>query len=166
MPLNDDKLSEESLARKIMLVIRIYHPSIRIRIAHMKKIFARFIHEDGPKQLYWISIYKTFFKLCSNVDQHMFDEEIGLFPRLVLLERNNPDLSKSREALPLKIMENEHRSIFQQWLAVKNDIAGYKPSSEDAEDVINLRREMAEFEKELRHHESFEAREIYGRSLV
>ena len=154
-------MPEESLEMSIDAAVRIQHPDILTKIALLKQNFARLILKGGPQQHEWISIYKLFFRLCENLESHMFHEETVFFPELEALEKMGGKFPGTGMTIPLQQMEEEHRVILSQWKAIDHSINRGLDAAEDGELVSDTRSGLEELEQAILAHEQFESKTIF-----
>lgn len=164
MEKNRSPVPEESLEISIDTAVRVQHPEILTKIALLKQNFSRLILMGGPQQHEWISIYKLFFKLCENLESHMFHEETVFFPELEALERMGGKSPGASMTIPLQQMEEEHRVILSQWKAIDHSIKRGLNAAEDGDLVSGTRSDLEELEQAILGHEQFETRMIYQKA--
>jgi iron-sulfur cluster repair protein YtfE (RIC family) len=157
-------LPQESITACIQFVINVSHPSLRVKIAWLKKSFSKLIHLGGPNRQLWLSRYGLFFNLSSAIDQHMFHEETRLFPYLEAMEKKSGEIFNPGREYPLDYLVNEHKIIFQQWLALKEEIKEYEASPADKALEEGIRYDLIEFEGALKEHEDYEEKEIFEKA--
>lgn len=154
-------IPEEPLKISISAAVCAQHPDILTKIAMLKQNFARLILRGGSRQHEWISIYKLFFKLCENLESHMFHEETVFFPELEALAKVGGKSSGASMTIPLQQMEEEHRVILSQWKAIDYSIKRCLSASGEDDMVDSIRLDLAELEKAILAHEKFESMMIY-----
>jgi regulator of cell morphogenesis and NO signaling len=165
MPFGEMSLSQ--LVNQIIITHHYYtKQSMPVIMGHLEKIAMK----HGAHYPYMVKVKELFGDLQKEMIPHMQKEELVLFPRIVLIEKEsaqNPQRIFSTEYIsgPVSMMENEHEHAGEIMYEIRRLTGNYSIPVGACTTFRVCLAELSEFENDLHQHVHLENNILFPRAV-
>ncbi|HEX6332721.1 MAG TPA: iron-sulfur cluster repair di-iron protein [Flavisolibacter sp.] len=165
LPATGNDFNQMSLTELAEYIVRVHHSYVRLNMPQIISYVHRVATKHGDRYPYMIQVFNLFAELQDEMTHHMMKEEKVLFPRIKMLEIEEPQNGVDYLQAPIDMMEAEHDragTIMQQIRELTSDYAA--PAGACTTFQLSL-SSLRAFEEDLHQHVHLENNILFPKSI-
>jgi regulator of cell morphogenesis and NO signaling len=157
-----------SLTELSEYIVRVYHSTVKVNNPQIFNYVLRLASKHGDRFPYMKEVYEIFAEVKEEMEQHMMQEELVLFPRIKLLEM--PDRSKLTDIdallAPIDLMEAEHEVAGTMMMQIRKLTYNYEPPRDACTTHRLTLASLKAYEEDLHRHVHLENNILFPKAIA
>jgi regulator of cell morphogenesis and NO signaling len=168
-PAND--LTAWPIARLVDHIVAKHHTYVRTAMPLIRRFLARLVEAHGARHPELHRVAACFNLLCTDLEQHLFKEEMILFPyakELALGANNGRHVPSPFGTVenPIRMMEREHRDAAEALRTIGELTDSFTPPQDGCTTYAVCMEELKRFEQDLHRHVHLENNVLFPKAIA
>ncbi|MBP6334510.1 MAG: iron-sulfur cluster repair di-iron protein [Bacteroidia bacterium] len=166
----ENNFEEYSLTKLIDYILDTHHSYVKENLPVMKQHIDKVASKHGERHPEMKQIKTLFDEIKGEFEQHMFKEEMLLFPEIKILEASSIKGSTTNSEIsigpPIDVMEFEHESAGNKMKEIKSLSNNFTPPTDACNTFRLCYEELRIFDEDLHKHVHLENNILFPKSLL
>jgi regulator of cell morphogenesis and NO signaling len=149
-------------------IVRVFHSYVKLNSPQIFSYLLRVAGKHGDRYPHMKEVYGIFEQVKDEMEQHMFQEESILFPRIKQLEMPDKNKITDIDALlaPIDLMEAEHDAAGEMMARIRQLTNNYQPPQDACTTHRLTLASLKAYEEDLHNHVHLENNILFPKAIA
>ena len=150
-------------------ILDVHHAYLKEELPRLEKLMHRVYEKHGPEHPELLKVQEVFFSLKGELEQHLYKEEMMLFPYIVRLETSEGaslHCPFGTVENPIRVMMSEHQGAVEALISLRAHTSDYTAPDTACLGFKLLLEGLKELEADLTRHIELEEGALFTRATL